>query len=78
MQKTPNNPTITWTQPDGTPVSCAEKIALLNDNLSLLRQECQDVLEDALLMGCDEKQVRDVLHDVVDSIKNPLRNTGKK
>ncbi len=64
---------ISWRQPDGSPVSCAEKIALLNDNLSLLRQECQDVLEDALLMGCDEQQVRDVLHDVVNTITNPLK-----
>lgn len=64
---------IAWRQPDGAPVSCAEKIALLNDNLSLLRQECQDVLEDALLMGCDEQQVRTVLHEVVDSITNPLK-----
>lgn len=78
MQKSHDAPTITWTQPDGTPVSCAEKIALLNDNLNLLRQECQDVLEDALLMGCDEKQVRDVLHEVVDTIVNPLKKTGKK
>jgi len=64
---------IVWTQPDGSPVSCVEKIALLNDNLGLLKQECQDVLEDAVLMGCDEQQVRDVLHDVVNQIVNPLK-----
>lgn len=68
--KTPSP--IIWTQPDGSPVSCVEKIALLNDNLGLLKQECQDVLEDAVLMGCDEKQVRDVLHNVVNEIVNPL------
>ncbi|NQW00793.1 MAG: hypothetical protein HQ483_13900 [Rhodospirillales bacterium] len=73
MRPTKDRSQITWTQPDGTPVSCAEKIALLNDNLNLLRQECQDVLEDALLMGCDEKQVRDVLHEVVQTIVNPLK-----
>ena len=64
---------IKWVQSDGAPVSCAEKIAVLNDNLNLLRQECQDVLEDALLMGCDEQQVRDVLHDVVSKTVNPLK-----
>lgn len=68
--KTPSP--IIWAQPDGSPVSCVEKIALLNDNLGLLKQECQDVLEDAVLMGCDEKQVREVLHDVVNEIINPL------
>lgn len=76
MARTIDPNRITWTQPDGTPVSCAEKIALLNDNLSLLRQECQDVMEDALLMGCDETQVRDVLHDVVDAVVNPLKRSS--
>ena len=73
MSRIKNHSDITWTQPDGQPVSCAEKISLLNDNLSLLRQECQDVLEDALLMGCDETQIRDVLHEVIDEIINPLK-----
>ena len=56
MRRPKDQTKIDWIQTDGTPVSCAEKIACLNDNLSLLRQECQDVLEDALLMGCDENQ----------------------
>lgn len=73
MRHSSRTPAIIWVQPDGTPVSCAEKIALLNDNLNVLRQECQDVLEDALLMGCDEKQVRDVLRDVIADIPNPLQ-----
>ena len=64
---------IAWLQPDGTPVSCVEKIAVLNENLGLLRQECQDVLEDAVLMGCDEQQVRNVLRDVVENIVNPYK-----
>ena len=64
---------IAWVQPDGTPVSCTDKIAVLNDNLSLLRQECQDVLEDAVLMGCDEQQIRDVLRGVVESIVSPYK-----
>ena len=73
MSSAKNPSPIVWTQPDGSPVSCVEKIALLNDNLGLLKQECQDVLEDAVLMGCDEQQVRDVLHDVVNQIVNPLK-----
>ena len=73
MSRTHPHADVNWTQPDGTPVSCAEKIALLNDNLNLLRQECQDGLEDALLMGCDETQIRDVLHDVINEVVNPLK-----
>ncbi len=66
-------PAIIWRQSDGDPVTCYDKIAVLNDNLKDLQQECQDVLEDALLMGCDETQVRDVLSTVVRSLDNPFK-----
>lgn len=62
-----------WRQPDGKPVSCAEKIKVLNENLTEIQQMAQDALEDAILMGCDEAQVRDVLHGLVDSLDNPYR-----
>ncbi|MGH6719324.1 MAG: hypothetical protein ACREER_08390, partial [Alphaproteobacteria bacterium] len=58
----------TWLQPDGSPVSCVEKIKVLNENLDEIQQMCQDALEDALLMGCDETQVRAVLHGLVDGL----------
>jgi hypothetical protein len=72
-RKTPANGII-WRQPDGTPVSCVEKLAVLNDNLEEIRQYCQDAFEDALLMGCDEKQVRQVFESIVEAIENPYRN----
>ena len=34
---------------------------MLNENLAELRELAQDALEDAVLMGCDERQVREVL-----------------
>ena len=52
----------TWLQPDGQPVSCREKIKVLNENLDEIREMSQDALEDAVLMGCDEAQLRQVLH----------------
>lgn len=62
---------VIWRQPDGELVSCEEKLVVLRENLLEIRQECQDALEDAVLMGCDEAQVRDVLEDLVRSIVNP-------
>ena len=62
---------ITWRQPDGELVSCEEKLLVLHENLDEIRQECQDALEDAVLMGCDETQVREVLENLVRSIQNP-------
>jgi len=68
-QKTTNK--RIWRAPDGTPLSCVDKILVLNDNLEVIRQECQDALEDAVLMGCDENQLREALDEIVKSIKNP-------
>ncbi|MBV9860340.1 MAG: hypothetical protein JO038_09600 [Alphaproteobacteria bacterium] len=62
-----------WRTPDGEPVSCVEKIKVLNENLTELRALAQDALEDALLMGCDEGQVRDVLAGIVGGLANPYR-----
>jgi hypothetical protein len=60
-----------WRTPEGEPVSCVEKIKVLNENLAELRQLAQDALEDAVLMGCDERQVRQVLADIVGGLVNP-------
>lgn len=61
----------TWRQPDGEPVSCVEKIKVLNENLEEIFEMAQDALEDGILMGCDEAQLRQVLHNLVDRLDNP-------
>lgn len=67
-----------WHKPDGAPVSCREKIKVLNENLEEIRQLCQDALEDAVLMECDEGQVRETLHGLVESLKNPYAAKAAK
>jgi hypothetical protein len=62
-----------WRTPEGAPVSCIEKIKVLNENLAELRELAQEALEDAVLMGCDERQVREVLAQLVGGIVNPYR-----
>lgn len=64
-----------WKQPDGQPVSCLEKVKVLNENVIEIRQLAQDALEDAILMGCDEDQIRAVFYDLVAKLENPY---GKK
>jgi hypothetical protein len=61
----------TWKQPDGQAVGCRDKIKVLNENLEEIREMAQDALEDAILMGCDEGQVRQVLHDLMAGLENP-------
>lgn len=60
-----------WRQPDGAPVSCVEKIKVLNENYAELRQIAQDALEDALIMGCSEEQMRAALHQLIDELSSP-------
>lgn len=65
-----------WRTPEGEPVSCVEKIKVLNENLEELREMAQEALEDAVLMGCDESQLRRVLHELADGLVNPYRRGG--
>ena len=60
-----------WRDEHGAPVSCLEKIKVLNENYAELQQVAQDALEDALLIGCSEVQVRSALHELVDTLVNP-------
>jgi hypothetical protein len=60
-----------WRQPDGKPLSCVEKIKVLNENLAEIRQLAQDALEDGLLMGGSEDQLRMVLRELIDNLENP-------
>lgn len=60
-----------WRAPDGEALSCREKIKVLNENLEELQQMAQDALEDAVIMGADESQIRDVLRRLVEGLENP-------
>ncbi len=59
---------VRWLTPEGEPVTCLEKLKILGENLTELRAMAQDALEDAVVMGCDEKQVRQVLRALMDGL----------
>ena len=63
----------TWRQPDGQPVACREKLKVLNENLEEIRELAQDALEDGILMGCDEAQLREVMRRLLGDLVNPYR-----
>ena len=48
---------------------------MLNENLDELRQVAQDALEDGVLMGCCERQLRDALADAIGHLVNPYLAT---
>jgi hypothetical protein len=62
---------IVWRSTEGKVIACVEKNKVLQENLVEIRQVCQDALEDAILMGCDEQQFLSVLAELVAQLKNP-------
>jgi len=66
-------PDAVWRSPNGEVIACVEKLKVLRENFEEIQGICQDALEDAVLMGCDETQFRDVLKLLVDNLDNPYR-----
>ena len=62
-----------WLTPEGEPVSCLEKIKVLNENLAEIQEMSQEALEDGILMGCDEAQFRAVVRELVERLVNPYK-----
>lgn len=64
-----------WYDDDGQIVSCTEKVKVMTENLNELYQIAQDAFEDALLMGCSEKQLREYFRDLMAGLENPYQKT---
>lgn len=67
---------IPWVDESGERVSCVEKLKALRETLSELRQVAQDAFEDALVIGCADRQVREILARLIAELQNPYRQTG--
>ncbi len=63
-----------WRSPQGEIIACLEKLKVLRENLDEIQQLCQDALEDAVLMGCDDAQFRSVLTELVQRLENPYKD----
>ncbi len=59
-----------WRSPRGEVIACVEKLKVLRENLDEIRQSCQDALDDAVLMGCDERQFREALTDLIANLQS--------
>lgn len=46
---------------------------VLNENYAELKALIKDALEDALVLGCSEQQVRQSFHDLIDSIQTDIK-----
>lgn len=66
----------TWPQQDGAPVSCREKLRVLEENHAELLQVLRDAFEDAVLMGVEEQAMRRILAEAVAGLQSPKRPAG--
>lgn len=57
-----------WVDDEGAPITCHEKIKVMNENIEEWEQMVKDLLEDGVLMGCSEAQLRQTLHQLMDRV----------
>lgn len=62
-----------WLTPQGEKLSCIEKIKVLNENLEEIQALTQEAFEDAVLMGADENQFKQVIQSIVQSLVNSYK-----
>ena len=76
--RNPLDPTLpVWQGADGQRIACIEKIRVLNENMQELRDLAQATLEDGLLIGCDERQLRHTMHAMIDALKTDYACSGR-
>ena len=59
-----------WRSADGGIIACVEKLKMLRENLEEIEALCQDAIDDAVLMGCQEAQFREVLGGLVARLRS--------
>lgn len=62
-----------WLRDDGSVVACTEKVKVMTENFDEIKQIAQDALEDGLLMEVSEAQMREALHQLIESLVNPYQ-----
>jgi hypothetical protein len=57
-----------WRNSNGEPLICAEKIAVLEENMAELQAICHDMLDDAMLMGCSEHSAKKAMREIIEAL----------
>jgi hypothetical protein len=66
----------TWPGQDGAPISCREKLKVLAENHAEAAQILADMLEDAVIMGVDETEMRRIMAELVAALPSPKRRAA--
>lgn len=67
-----------WPGTAGGRIDCREKLRTLRENHAELAQTLRDCFEDAVLMGVDEAAMRQLLHAMVDALRDPRAGVTQK
>jgi hypothetical protein len=62
-----------WLAPDGSVIACHEKLKVMTENLEELREIAHGALEDAVLMGCSEEQVKAVFAEIINQLATDFK-----
>ena len=65
---------VYWLGKDKRKISCKEKIKLIESNLDEFHETLNDIIDEAVLIGIDEDQLKSVLLKIIKNTKNNLRN----
>lgn len=76
MTKAKNPALPKWLRDDGSVVACTEKIKVMTENFDEIKQIAQDALEDGLLMEVSESQMREALHQLIETLVNPYQKNN--
>ena len=63
-----------WIGKDKKKISCKEKVRLMHANLEDFQEILNDIVDEAVLIGVDEDQLKEVLLDIVKNTKNKINN----
>lgn len=63
-----------WLDKNKKKIACKEKIKVMNTNLYEFQDLIKDIIDEAILIGVDEDQIKDVLLDIIKNTKNNLDN----
>ena len=66
---------VIWYSKDKKIISCDETNKVLNENHSEVQSLIQNAFDDAILMGCDEEDVKEKIINLVNNLEFSL---GKK
>jgi L-rhamnose isomerase len=62
---------LRWLDAAGKPIACTEKLKVIREALEDFKQAADDAMADAVLLGCVEADVRQVLRTIVEELDAP-------